>query len=320
MTVQLTRPWSEGLELQPHERAVTIVRSEIEAIEQACAFAAEFAFDAAERELLQISPAAEIEAVSAAGLLAITVPRNYGGSDVRASTVAEVLRILATTDPSVARIPVGHFAALNLIRLAGTPRQCEQIFGEVLAGGRLVYARPRAENAHARLTPIGSAGFVLDGIAHDCPGAQFADRVAVVARLDDPNRIAGLGADEYVAYLPAGTTGMRVEEGRPGEHAASATVRLDHVQVAREWLVPRGAVLHLPHSFAAYAQLLRVAVEVGAAQAYSDETSRTAAEAAMRTAGERVDEALAMPHEQSAIDAAIAVAAATERVQRFGGC
>ena len=49
---------------------------------------------------------------------------------------AEVFRILATGDPSVAQVPHSHFVYVNAMRHQGTLEQQRYFFGEVLAGKR----------------------------------------------------------------------------------------------------------------------------------------------------------------------------------------
>lgn len=333
-------------------RAVALVRDDADAVALASTLADEFAVDAAEREQHGILPAAEVEALSASGLLAITVPREYGGADVSASTVADVFRLLATADPSIAQILHGHFGYLNLLRLAGDSRQRERLFAEVLAGALIASAQsertsPTVTDIATTLRPIGSAGFVLEGTKTLCSGAVFADRIAVLARLDDPNHIAGLDQGEYVAYLPVATPGMSVDDDEHGlgqRLTASGTVRLDHVQVPADVIVPRRAAYQQPYSVAAYAQLLHAAIDTGIARSALDEAARfvnrdarawceagpepageepllvqrfgelavevSAAESMLRTAGERVDTALDKPWEQTASEASIAVATA----------
>ena len=104
----------------------------------------QIAAGAAERDRLRELPAAEIELLSAEGLLAITVPREYGGADVSLETLARVVSLIASADPNVAQIPQSHFVYLELVRQLGTAAQQELIFGEVLAGQRLANAQSEA--------------------------------------------------------------------------------------------------------------------------------------------------------------------------------
>lgn len=327
------------------DRAVVIVRNDAEAVALSGDLAAEFVVDAAQRELSRILPAAEIEALSASGLLAVTVPREYGGADVSASTVAEMFRVLAEADPSIAEILHSHFAYVNLLRLAANVRQRELLFAEVLSGSRIAsaqseHANPDVSEIATTLRPIGSAGYVLSGTKCFCAGAVFADRIAVLARLDDPNNVAGLAEGEHVAYLPTATPGLTIGddwEGFGQRLSVNGTIRLDHVQVPAEWVVPRRAAFKQPYSCAAYSQLLHAAIDTGIARSALVEAVRfansrgteqdhddplllhrfgelevdvSAAESMLRTAAERVDLALDKPWEQTASDASIAVSTA----------
>ncbi|MGH3360721.1 MAG: SfnB family sulfur acquisition oxidoreductase [Nocardioidaceae bacterium] len=341
MTVSRTQSTTES------HRAVAIVRNDAEAVGLAADLAAEFAVDAAERELSRILPAVEMDVLSASGLLAVTVPREYGGADVSASSVAEVFRILAMADPNIAEIMHSHFAYVNLLRLAANVRQRELLFAEILAGSRIASAQsertnPAVSEIATTLWPVGSAGFILSGTKCLCSGAVFADRIAVLARLDDPNQVAGLAEGEHVAYLPASTPGLSVDDDWDtlGQRlTASGTVRLDHVQVPAESVVPRRAAFQQPYSCAAYSQLLHAAIDTGIARSALAEAARfvnaqrrdsartdddplltqrfgelevdvSAAESMLHTAAERVDLALDKPWEQTASDASIAVATA----------
>ena len=61
-----------------------------EAVRSAGLIADALAVDAGRRDAQRVLPAAELESLTASGLLAITVPGEYGGADLPAETVAEV--------------------------------------------------------------------------------------------------------------------------------------------------------------------------------------------------------------------------------------
>src|SRR5829696_1610268 len=107
-----------------------------EAIAAATELAAELAVTSSERDRERILPEREVARLSASGLLAATVPRTHGGAGITVETLAEVFRILATGDPSVAQVPHSHFVYVNAMRHQGTPAQQHFFFGEVLAGKR----------------------------------------------------------------------------------------------------------------------------------------------------------------------------------------
>src|SRR3954467_4138600 len=93
------------------------------AVVVAAELSADLATGAAERDAERVLPAEQVEALSASGLLAITVPAADGGADLPAGTVAEVFRLLAIGDPNVAQIPHSHFVYVNALRHRGTPTQ-----------------------------------------------------------------------------------------------------------------------------------------------------------------------------------------------------
>src|SRR5437879_1520523 len=104
--------------------------------EAAAELGAEFALGAAERDAQRVLPTAEIDRLSASGLLGITVPAAFGGADLPAPVVADVFRLLAAGDPNIAQIPHSHFVYVNVLRHRGTPAQQAFFFGEVLRGRR----------------------------------------------------------------------------------------------------------------------------------------------------------------------------------------
>ena len=67
------------------------IASDAEAIAAAHRLAAEFAKEASDRDRERRLPWAEMEAYSDSGLLAMTVPKPYGGAEVSAATLAEVV-------------------------------------------------------------------------------------------------------------------------------------------------------------------------------------------------------------------------------------
>ncbi len=123
------------------------VTSAGEARSVAARLAAEFAADAAARDRDRELPYAQLDQLSASGLLAVTVPAEFGGADLAPSVVAEVVRILAAADPNIAQIPHSHFVYLNLLRLAGSAQQRSWYFGAVLDGARIANAQSERRGA-----------------------------------------------------------------------------------------------------------------------------------------------------------------------------
>ncbi|MGW0326386.1 acyl-CoA dehydrogenase family protein [Nocardia sp. NPDC003183] len=282
---------------------MTVVTAErITTADQAVRIATElaelFAAGAAERDLSRRLPHEELDQLSASGLLAITVPAEFGGADLPPSVVAEVVRILAAADPNIAQVPHSHFVYLNLLRLAGTRAQQRDYFGKVLAGARIANAQSERSGATVadistvlRLgdeTSAGDAGssravvtggadaariearrFVVEGTKYYCTGSLFADVLAVLTRLDDPQGISGLEPGEYVAFVPALEPGVRIVDDWDAlgqRTTGSGTVEFAAVRVGHEQLVSRASAVNAPTGYGAFAQLLHAAIDAGIAR------------------------------------------------------
>ena len=75
--------------------------------------------------------------LSESGLLAITVPKEFGGAGVSNVTLARVAAIIAAADGSLGQIPQNHFYMVEALRLAGSEEQKRHYFRRVLDGDRL---------------------------------------------------------------------------------------------------------------------------------------------------------------------------------------
>lgn len=247
--------------------------------------ASEFAAGAAERDRLRQLPFREMDAVSASGLLAITVPAEYGGADLAPSVVADVVRILATGDPNIAQIPHSHFVYVNLLRLAGSTAQLKHYSRELLRGARIANAQaerngPTAADVATTLTPTAD-GFRVDGTKYYCTGSAFADILAVLTSLEDPDGRSGLAAGQYVAFLPADNPQVRILDDWDAlgqRTTASGTVVFDGVPVERGQLISRARAVNAPTGYGAFAQLMHAAIDLGIARAALDAAAAFARE------------------------------------------
>ncbi|GII58601.1 SfnB family sulfur acquisition oxidoreductase [Planotetraspora thailandica] len=243
-----------------------VIGSAVEALTVAAELSERFARDAAERDASRRLPREELDQLSASGLLAVTVPTQYGGADVGAQTVAEVVRLLATGDPNIAQIPQSHFVYINVLKQQGTPEQQAFFFGEILRGGRFGNAQSEAGTKHVqdyrtrlRADPEGG-DLVLTGEKHYSTGALFAHWIPVLAVGDDEKL--------HVAYVPADADGLEVVDDWAGmgqRLTASGTVRLNDVRVPARHVVPHHLTFTGPQVHGSYAQLLHAAIDVGIA-------------------------------------------------------
>ncbi|NKY50067.1 SfnB family sulfur acquisition oxidoreductase [Nocardia vermiculata] len=253
------------------------ITSAHQAVEVAERLAAEFAVDAAARDSARKLPHDEVGRLSATGLLGVTVPAEFGGADLLPAQVADIVRRLAVVDPNIAQIPHSHFVYLNLLRLAGTHAQRERYFGQVLEGARI--ANAQSERGGATIADIATtvrpAGneFRIDGAKFYCTGSLFADILAVLTRLDDPDGSSGLAPGEYIAFLAADTAGVTIVDDWNGlgqRTTGSGTVAFENVRVSGDQLIARAAATQAPTGYGAFAQLLHVAIDVGIARGALD--------------------------------------------------
>ena len=119
------------------ELGAHLIQSDDEAIRVAQGLAADFALDASERDRKRRLPYQEIERYSRSGVWGITVPKEYGGADVSAVTLAEVVAIISAADPSLGQIPQNHYFFLQLIRTNASDEQKRFFYDRVLRGQRL---------------------------------------------------------------------------------------------------------------------------------------------------------------------------------------
>ncbi|MFB4274336.1 SfnB family sulfur acquisition oxidoreductase [Nonomuraea sp. MTCD27] len=242
-----------------------VIADDAEALATARGLAGEFAAEAGARDAERRLPGPELDRLSASGLLAITVPRAYGGADVSARTIAEVFRLLAAADPNIAQIPQSHFVYVNVLRQQGTDVQRKFFFGEVLDGRRFGNAQSEAGTKHVQdhrtaLVAAPGGGFLLNGTKHYSTGALFAHWIPVLARREDRTL--------HVAYVPRDAPGLTVVDDWDGmgqRTTASGTVRLEDVAVPEDRVVPHHLTFTGPQLHGAFAQLLHAAIDVGIA-------------------------------------------------------
>ncbi|MFJ2605581.1 SfnB family sulfur acquisition oxidoreductase [Streptomyces sp. NPDC091279] len=327
-----------------------VIADDAEALAVARALADEFRPGADERDRERRLPRAELDRLSASGLLAVTVPAEHGGADVGAATLAEIFRLLAAADGSLAQIPQSHFVYVNVIRRQGTEQQRKFFFAELLAGRRFGNAQSEAGTRHVqdirtRLTLRPDGSYLLTGVKHYSTGALFADWIGVLARAESD--------DLHVAYVPRDAPGVTVVDDWDGmgqRTTASGTVRLTDVEVPADRVLPHHLTFQGPQLHGAVAQLLHAAIDAGLAAgalAQAAEFVRTtsrpwfesgvdtaaedpliiqrfgelgvetrASQALLREAARAVEDAKADLTDDSAAEASLAVAAAKAHAAR----
>ena len=299
---------------------------------------------AAGRDRTPKPPLAELDWLSASGILGITVPHAHGGADVSFETVARVFQTLSAGDPAVAQMTQSHYLFLDALREDGTHGQQAFFFGEVLKGARLGNAQAEKITGSAldlatRLLPDEDGTLRLNGIKYYCTGALLAHWIPVAA-FDEQERFV-------LAFVPRTAEGVTVQDDwdSMGQRVAfSGTAVFDNVAVPAEHVIPHWRLFDRISIFHPYAQLLHTAIDVGIAQnALADavatvrarnrprlgapvakatedphvilrfgqlSTQLHAAELLLRRAGQALDEATATLNERTVAIGAVAVAEA----------
>jgi SfnB family sulfur acquisition oxidoreductase len=245
---------------------VRVVASDEEAITAAAAFADAIRPGAISRDREGRLPHEELRELVRSGLLAMRVPRSHGGAGVRNTTVAEVFRLISAADPAVGQIPQKHVAFVDTIIRYGTAGQQDFFLAEFLRGARLGNALSErggrtSRDWVTRIARQADGSHRLNGRKYYSTGALTAQWVPVFA-LDDDDQIA-------VAYVPRDAPGLEVDQDWTafGQRATvSGTTTLEDVDVRPEWVVHGALARPEPNTFAAFGQLMHVAVDVGIAR------------------------------------------------------
>lgn len=243
---------------------VPVLHDDAEALAAAAALADELRPGAIERDRAGGVPREALAAFDRSGLAGITVPREHGGAGVSHVTLAEVVRLIAAADPSIAQAPQGHYLFVDVLRQLGTHEQQARVFADVLAGRRIGNALAERGTKHAadlqtRLV-TGDDGLRLDGRKYYCTGTATSHWVAVSA-LDDAGVVVA-------AFVERAAPGVTVEEdwNAMGQRAtASGTTTLEDVAVDPELVLPYASAYEGPQLLGARAQLVHAAIEVGIA-------------------------------------------------------
>jgi SfnB family sulfur acquisition oxidoreductase len=319
------------------------LQTEADALGAARQLAREFSAKAADRDAGRLLPFEELDALSFSGLLAITVPAEYGGLDVSNTVLAEVTAILAEGDASIGQVPQNHFYILEALRNDGSEEQKKFFFGRALAGDRFGNAlseRGTKTVAHynTRITRDGLA-YRINGSKFYSTGVIFADWITVFA-VDEEDRLT-------MSFVPRGTDGIEIVDDWDGfgqRTTGSGTTILNNVRVTADAVVHHHRGFERPTTIGSVGQIIHAAVDLGIARAAFAETidfvrtkSRPwmdsgveracddpltiaklgqiairldAATATIERAGRKVDIAQIEPTEEHVVAATLAVAAA----------
>lgn len=240
--------------------------NEEEAISAARALAERFKIEASLRDQERLLPHHELDALSRAGLLAITVPHEYGGIDVSNSVLAEVTAILAEADASIGQIPQNHFYILEALRTDGTEEQKRFFFARALAGDRFGNALSErgtktVGHYNTRIVRDG-LGYRINGRKFYSTGVIFADWITVFA-LDENDRLT-------MSFVQKGSDGVEIVDDWDGfgqRTTGSGTTVLDNVYVPADAVVHHHKGFERPTTIGSVGQIIHAGIDLGIARA-----------------------------------------------------
>ncbi|TCL71475.1 SfnB family sulfur acquisition oxidoreductase [Rhizobium sp. BK251] len=249
----------------------TRLENEQQAIAVARELAERFGATASRRDHERLMPFAELDALSQSGLLAITVPEEYGGLDVSNAVLAEITAILSEADGSIGQIPQNHFYILEALRTDGTEEQKRYFFGRALAGerfGNALSERGTKTVGHydTRITRDGP-GYRINGRKYYSTGVLFADWIAIFA-LNEAERLV-------MALVPRGTEGVEVIDDWDGfgqRTTGSGTTILNNVYVSADSVVSHYKGFERPSTIGSVGQIIHAGIDLGIARAAFAET------------------------------------------------
>ena len=182
--------------------AVPVAAAAYDAIAAATELAMQLEQTAVERDRNGGHPARERALVRASGLLALSVPAEFGGDGASWATVLQVVRTVARADSALAHLLGFHHLQLAGIRLYGDARQQRRLLTDTIE--RDIFWGNALNPLDRRLVATPTAGgYVLNGTKSFASGSVGSDWLTISAW--DPLAQAAL-----IAVLPTGQAGVTV--------------------------------------------------------------------------------------------------------------
>ncbi|HWN35840.1 MAG TPA: acyl-CoA dehydrogenase family protein, partial [Pseudonocardia sp.] len=181
-------------------RAVPVIADASQALRVAARFAERLAAGDAERDANRVLPHTEVAALAASGLLGVNVPARFGGADLDARAMGELMATLTAGDASVGQIPQNHFFFVQVLTEAATEEQRAFFAAEVLAGRHFGNALSERGTRTVRdfaigFEPLPGGDVRIDGTKYYATGSPFAPWIPIYANDPDGHLVA--------AWVPA---------------------------------------------------------------------------------------------------------------------
>jgi len=214
----------------PPSRPAHIIRSDLEAVEVAQQLAAIFKRNAQRRDTERLLPWQELEDCARSGLLAIRVPREYGGAYVSYLTLTRVVAAIGEADASIGQLLLSIILASSVIEAVGREEQKQEFFCKILQGYR--WGNGHAEGGslpagttRTRITREGDH-YRVNGAKAYSTGALFSQLISIGCVDED--------GQSKTAVLDRHAPGLTIIDDWDGfgqRTTASGTLLLDNVRV-----------------------------------------------------------------------------------------
>ena len=217
-------------QVAPPASPAHIIRSDDEAIAVAQRLAAQFKLNAQRRDVERQLPWQELEDAARSGLLAIRVPREYGGAHVSYLTLTRVVAAIGEADASIGQLLLSIILASSVIEAVGREEQKQLFFGKILQGYR--WGNGHAEGGslpagttRTRITREGDH-YRVNGAKAYSTGALFSQLISIGCVDED-----GLSKTAVLDRHAPGLTIIDDWDGFGQRTTASGTLLLDNVRV-----------------------------------------------------------------------------------------
>lgn len=199
--------------------------------------AADFARTAAERDLAGGTPKAERDALRQSGLLALAIPREFGGLGATWSETFAVVREFARVDSSIAHVYAFQHLMLATVRLFAQPAQWQPWF-EQTARNRWFWGNALNPLDTRTLARRHDGWLEFSGRKSFCSGSADSQMLIASALEDGP------GGKLLIAAVPTGRSGITLHgdwDNMGQRQTDSGSVTFERVRVeANELLADPG--------------------------------------------------------------------------------
>ena len=249
----------------PPARPAHIIKSDAEAIEVAERLAARFKEHAQRRDVERELPWQELDEFADSGLLALRVPKDWGGAGVSYVTLTRVVALIGEADASIGQLMLSILMACSVLEALEDSEQQALFFGKILQGYRWGNGHAEGGNLPAGTTRtlITREGdhYRVNGAKAYSTGALFSPLISIGC-IDENGHAKTAVLDRYAP----GLTIVDDWDGFGQRTTASGTLLLDNVRVQASHVLDTEQSRHRANTFG-IPDLFHSALDLGIARA-----------------------------------------------------